>query len=371
MKLSLLQENLASGLSIVAHAVATKGSLPILSHVLLKAEGGRLKLAATNLETGIVTWVGAKVEEEGALSVPARLLAELISSLPPGKVTLNVSNQILSIASSHARSKINGVAADEFPNLPTPVREPILTLPPETLSKAVGQVAFAAATDEGRPVLTGVLFKVDNARLTLVGVDGFRLSEQRLVLDKAAATALSLVIPARTLSEVARLATGQEESLSIYLPPEENQIIFKTSVFEISSRLLEGEFPDYEKIIPQNFVSNATLAAAALAGAVKLAAIFAKDSANIIKLRLVPEEGKVQLLANTAEVGENETEVEGQIEGEVTEIAFNARYLLECLSNLKAEKIVFQISGPLNPGLIRIVDDPNFLHLIMPVRVQS
>lgn len=371
MKLSLLQENLSAGLSVVARAVAAKGSLPILSHLLLKTDGGRLRLATTNLETGIVTWVGAKVEEEGALSVPARLLLELVSSLPPGRLNLKVSNQILLIESSNARSKINGVAADEFPNLPAPTKEPILVLPPEVLSKAVGQVAFAAATDESRPVLTGVLFKVNDSRLTLVGVDGFRLSERRLVLETAAKSVLSLVIPARTLTEVARSAAGQEGPLLIYLPPEENQIIFKTEAFEISSRLLEGEFPDYEKIIPQNFATRTTLETGSFSKAVKLAAIFARDSANIVKLKLLPAEGKLLLAANTAEVGENETELEGQFEGETAEIAFNAKYLLDCLANVGAEKIIFQISGPLNPGLIKIVDDPNFLHLIMPVRVQS
>jgi DNA polymerase-3 subunit beta len=371
MKLSVLQENLAAGLSLVAHAVAAKGSLPILSHLLLRTDGGRLRLAATNLETGIVTWVGAKVETEGALSVPARLLTELVSSLPPGKLTLTVSNQILSVESDRAHSRLNGVSADEFPNLPTPTKEPILALPPEVLSQAVGAVAFAAATDEARPVLTGVLFKVSDSRLTLVGVDGFRLSERRLFLEKAAKNALSLVIPARTLSEVARAAVGLEGPLLLYLPPEENQVIFKTEAFEISSRLLEGEFPDYEKIIPQNFVTRANLEVSSFSKAVRLAAIFAKDSANIVKLKFLPAEGKLLLSANTAEVGENETELEGELSGEVVEIAFNAKYLLDCLAALAAEKITFQVSGPLNPGLIRIVDDPNFLHLIMPVRVQS
>lgn len=371
MKLNLLQENLAAGLAVVAHAVAAKGSLPILSHILLRTENGRLKLSATNLETGIITWVGAKIEEEGALSVPARLLSELISSLPAGKVALEASGQVLLVEAAHARSKINGVAADEFPNLPSPAKEPVLSLSPESLSGAVSQVAFAAAVDEGRPVLTGVLFKVGGSCLTLAGVDGFRLSERKMMLEKAAKNDFSLVIPARTLSEVARLAAGQAEPLLIYLPAEENQIIFKTSDFEVSSRLLEGEFPDYGKIIPKSFVVSATLTAADFAKDVRLASLFARDSAGIVKLKFLPEAGKLCLSANTAEVGENETEIECSLEGESLEVAFNARYLLDCLSNLKAEKITFQLGGALSPGLVKIADDPNFLHLIMPVRVQA
>lgn len=359
------------GLSVVAHAVATKGSLPILSQILLRTEEGRLKLSATNLETGIVTWVGAKVEEEGAISIPARLLSELISSLPAGKVRLEVKNQILSVETDSTRAKINGVAAEEFPSLPVPASDPILSLPPDTLAEAVGQVAFAAATDEGRPVLTGLLLRVANSYLTLVGVDGFRLSERRLKLEPLGGKDLSLIIPARTLSEVARLAAGQKENLLVYLPVEENQIIFKTSGFEVSSRLLEGDFPDYEKIVPQEFTTKAIFPTGDFGKAVRLSAIFAKDSANSIRLKFMPSEGKLLLSANTVELGENEVELEGQLEGEAVEVAFNAKYLLDCLSNLKTEKVVFQISGPLSPGVLRLADNPDFLHLIMPVRIQS
>ncbi len=370
MKLSCLQENLAAGISVVSRAVATKGSLPVLGNILLQTENGRLKLAATNLETGIVTWVGAKIEEGGALTVPARILAELLGSLGPGKLELDSENQILSIIAVNAKSRINGVSAEEFPALPVTQGEPILVLDPKVFTEAVSQVAFAAATDESRPVLTGVLMKTLDSTLTLTAVDGFRLSERKITL-KETPKSLTFVIPARTLSEVARLVSGQADPVTIFFSEEENQVIFKTPNIEVSTRLIDGEFPDYEKIIPRAFTTEAVLSVGELTKAVRLAAIFARDSANIVKLRFLPEEVKLLLSANTLEVGENETSLDGQITGEPGEIAFNAKYLLDCLNNLEAEKLVFRLGGSLNPGLIRFENRDDFLHLVMPVRIQA
>lgn len=371
MKLSCLQENLSAGVSVVSRSVATKGSLPVLSNILLQTEAGRLKLSATNLETGIVTWVGAKIEKEGALTIPARILSDLISSLGPGKLELNTEGQILSIEAVSVHSKINGVAAEEFPSLPVTDGDPLLQIDPKVFSEAVKLVGFAAAADESRPILTGVLIKSQGSILTLVAVDGFRLSERKITLPAEPKKEFSLVIPARTLSEVARLVSGSEDLLSLYLPDQENQIIFKTAAFEISSRLLEGEFPDYEKIIPKSFQTTATMVADELVKAVRLAAIFAKDSANIVKMKFLPDQGKLFLSANTAEVGENETEIESKVEGEAGEIAFNAKYLIDCLSNISCEKVIINFGGPLSPGLVRMEGREDFLHLVMPVRIQS
>lgn len=371
MKLSCLQENLSGGVSVVSRSVATKGSLPVLSNILLQTEAGRLKLSATNLETGIVTWVGAKIEKEGALTIPARILSDLISSLGPGKLDLQTDGQVLTIEAKGAHSKINGMAAEEFPTLPVVGEDPLLTIDPKVFSEAVGQVAFAAAADDSRPILTGILIKSQGTTLTLVAVDGFRLSERKITLTTEPKKEVSLVIPARTLGEVARLVSGDSEPLHLYVAEAENQVIFKTSAFEISSRLLEGEFPDYEKIIPKSFGSSAAMETTDLMKAVRLAAIFAKDSANIVKLKFLPEAGKIVLSANTAEVGENETELESKVEGEAGEIAFNAKYLVDCLSNLDAEKITIHFGGPLSPGLVRMDGREDFLHLVMPVRIQS
>lgn len=376
MKFSCLSENLAKGLSVVSKAVSSKGSLPVLSHVLLKTEDGKIKLAATDLETGIVTWVGAKVEEEGAISVPARLLSELVVNLPPGKIEINTEKQILTLNAPNATSRLNGLAAEEFPPLPEMPEAPsvegkrIFSLEPKDFLVAVSQVVFAAASDESRPILTGVLVKGSGKNLSLVGVDGFRLAERKVALTEDLVEDLTMVIPSRTLAEVARLSSHQEEPVRVVLLPEENQILFELEGVRITSRLLEGQFPDYEKIIPPSFSTRAKLLTEEFLKGVRLAAIFARDSASIVRLNLDSAKPLI-LSANTAEVGENKTEVEAEIEGEPLEIAFNSRYLTDVLSNLQSEEVVFEASGPLNPGVIKPSESADYLHLIMPVRTAS
>ncbi len=370
MKFSCLSENLAQGLSMVSKAVSIKGSLPVLSHVLLKTEDGRIKLAATDLETGVVTWVGAKVEEEGGITVPARLLLELVVNLPPGKIEISTEKQVLTLSAPNAESRLNGLAAEEFPPLPEVGGRTVFSLDPRVFSGAVSQVGFAAASEESRPILTGILVKGSGKNLSLVGVDGFRLAERKLTLPEDLAEDLSIVIPARTLVEVARLSAHQEEPIRAVLLPEENQILFELKGARITSRLLEGQFPDYEKIIPPSFTTRAKVVTDEFLKAVRLASIFARDSASIVRLHLDSTK-PLTLSANTAEVGENKTEVEAAVEGESLEIAFNSKYLTDVLSNLQSEEVVFEASGPLNPGVIKPSPSSDYLHLIMPVRTAS
>ena len=376
MKFSCLSENLAKGLSIVSKAVSSKGSLPVLAHVLLKTEDGKVKLAATDLETGVVTWVGAKIEEEGAVTVPARLLSELVANLPLGKIEISTKKQSLTLRAPQAKSRLNGLAAEEFPPLPdvpeahSAAGKTTFSLDPKIFPAAVSQVAFAAASDESRPILTGVLIKGSGKDLSLVGVDGFRLAERKLGLAEDLAKELSIVIPSRTLAEVARLAAHQENPVRVVLLPDENQVLFELEGSRVTSRLLEGQFPDYKKIIPPTFSSKAKLLTEDFLKAVRLAAIFARDSASIVRLKLESSQ-PLTLFANTAEVGENRTKVEAEIEGETLEIAFNSKYLTDVLSNLQSEEVIFEASGPLNPGVIKPSSSSNYLHLIMPVRTAS
>ncbi len=370
MRFSCLSENLAKGLSIVSKAVSSKGSLPVLSHVLLKTEDGKVKLAATDLETGVVTWIGAKVEEEGAVTVPARLLSELVTNLPPGKIEVASEKQTLVLTAPHADSRLSGLSAEEFPPLPGASGKAIFSLDAKEFPLAVSQVSFAAAADESRPILTGVLVKGSGKNLSLVGVDGFRLAERKLELPENLAEDLSIVIPSRTLAEVARLSSRQENPVRTVLLPEENQILFELEGARITSRLLEGQFPDYEKIIPPSFNTQAKLLTEDFLKAVRLASIFARDSASIVRLNLETTQ-PLRLSAATAEVGEGKTEVEAQIEGEPLQIAFNSKYLTDVLSNLASEEVIFEASGPLNPGVIKPSPAENYLHLIMPVRTAS
>jgi len=344
--------------------------LPVLAHVLLKTEDGKVKLAATDLETVVVTWVGAKIEEEGAVTVPARLLSELVANLPPGKIEISAEKQTLTLRAPQAKSRLNGLAAEEFPPLPEIKGEAAFLLDSKDFPAAVSQVVFAAASDESRPILTGVLLKGSGKAISLVGVDGFRLAERKIDLVDDLARDLSIVIPSRTLAEVARLAAHQENPVRVVLLPDENQVLFELEGSRIISRLLEGQFPDYKKIIPLSFNTRGKLLTEDFLKAVRLAAIFARDSASIVRLKLESSQ-PLTLFANTVEVGENRTKVEAEIEGEALEIAFNSKYLTDVLSNLQSEEVIFEASGPLNPGVIKPAISSDYLHLIMPVRTAS
>jgi len=369
MKLSVLKENFAAGLSVVGKAVATKGSLPILSNVLIETEEGRLKLAATDLETGVVTWIGAKIEEEGGVTVPARLLLEFVGNLPPVELKLSSENQIFTISAEKSHSTFNGVSKDEFPSLPKTSSEYFLKVNPKDFSGAVSEVAFAASSDETRPILTGVLMKVSGNTLTFVGVDGFRLAERVLMLSETVKEDVSLVIPSKTLLEVSRVVGGSEEPIKISLLPEGNQLIFEMPNVLIFSRILEGQFPEYKKIIPADFVTSATIVREELLNAVRLASVFAKDTSSIVKLHFKGSE--VSLTSTAVEVGEGESTADAEITGGELEIAFNSRYLTDLLSNIKGERLTFSGNDSLSAGLFKIVGREDYLHLIMPVRFQQ
>lgn len=368
MKFSVLKENFSSGLSKVGKAVATKGSLPILSNILLATDEGRLKLAATDLETGVVSWVGSKIDREGGITVPARLISEFVSNLGPVQLEGSAENTILTLVADKARSVLNGVPAEEFPALPKRSDNYLLKISPKDFSNAVSEVSFAVAADEGRPILTGVLVNVDGDEMTLVGVDGFRLAERKLKLSEKVPEPISLVIPARALNEIVRLVAG-EEPIKISLLPEGNQILFDAGDSLVFSRILEGQFPDYKKIIPSEFATEAVALREELLNAVRLASVFARDSASIVRLRLA--ENQISLLSTTAEVGEGEMKVDAEVTGPDLEISFNSRYLVDVLSNVKGEKVIFAGSDGLSAGLLRLPDRADYLHLVMPVRVQQ
>ncbi len=374
MKLSILQENLAHGLSIVSRSVATRAQLPVLSNVLLATDKGRLKLSATNLETGVNLWLGAKVGKEGALSVPAKILTEFVTSLPAGKIEIKAQENNLHLVSGTYEASFVGMAASEFPTIPSLKKKADLQFSSSLLASAINEVAFAAAQDEGRPVLAGVLLKSQDKKLVLVATDGYRLSIKKIKetkgVDRIKDLKKGLVLPARTLLEVARVvAEKEEESLGVSVAPEASQLIFTTSEIEIVSRLIEGNFPDFEKIIPGKGKTKVVLDREELTRAVRMAAIFARESANIVRFQI--SGNSLQISANTAQVGDNQSVLEAKVEGEKSEIAFNSRYLLDFLNIVNSDQIVFETSGALNPGAFRPVGESSYLHIIMPVRVQK
>jgi len=374
MRLSVLQENLAQGLNIASRSVATRAQLPILSNVLLTTDKGRLKISATNLETGINLWVGAKIEKEGSLSVPAKILSEFVSSLPAGKIELEAKENSLSLSAGAFKADFIGLSAAEFPLVPSLTGKVNVSFEGKVLASAVSQVAFAAATDEGRPVLTGVLILPKGNQLVLAATDGYRLSMKKLKevkgLEKLAQSKSGLIIPSRTLIEVARLVgEADEEKIKLAITPKASQVIFALGEAEIVSRLIEGKFPDFEKIIPESSTTKVTVETETLTRAVRMAAIFARESANIIRFEI--KGAKLRVSANTAQVGGNISEVEAKVEGKEGKVAFNSRYLLDFLNTISADQVSFEMSGALNPGVFTALGDKSFLHIIMPVRVQE
>lgn len=373
MKIQILQENLNKGLTIASRTISTKAQLPILGNVLLKTDKNRLLISATNLETGVSLWLGAKVEKEGDITIPAKILAEIVATLPAGKIDLEIKDSSIALSADGYSASINGIAASEFPKLPTYAADSLLSLPTDKLLEAINQVAFAAATDEGRPVLTGVLFKLEGKSLSLVATDGYRLSLKTIELDEPVKENISLLLPAKTLLEVSRLLTEEkgdsQKMTQMGFTKEQNQVVFVFPELELYSRVIEGEFPDYQKIIPANLNTKVFLDKESFNRAVKLVSIFARDSANIIKFKI--NKTDLEMSANSPQVGENKNSLEAKVEGETGEIAFNYRFLQGFLGAVTASEISLEISGSLNPGVFKITGDNTFLHIIMPVRLQT
>ena len=371
MKLSLMQENLARGLQVVTRAVSTRTTLPVLSNVLLRTEDAGLKLTATNLEIGITCWVPGKIDTDGALTVPAKLLTDLVNSMPPETVTLETDGTSgLRIRCGRYSAHLRGIDADEFPAIPLAGERPTTRIAQKVLRRALGEVVFAAAADEARPILTGVLTRFNGDRITLAAADNYRIAVKTIdtlnpVEEK------SLVVPARAYAELARILSDTDDPVDVVLAPAKNQVLFHADAIDLVTRLVDGQFPNYQQVLPTTHTTKATLDREELLKAVRLSALIASSSANVVKLALPGEGGTSVAMSAAAEIGENEGEVEAEVEGEPTTVAFNARYLTEALQNMVGERLALEFNGPLSPGVLRPVGDADYVHVIMPVRTAS
>jgi DNA polymerase-3 subunit beta len=368
MKAQVLQSNLHKALSFVGKSVSTKTQLPVLSNILLETDQGRLKLSSTNLETSISFWVGAQIGEEGALTVPARLFSELVGSFRQEKVSLTATATALKMTCGDSEATLTGIAASEFPPLPTIGPQKDAVLQRSILEKGLPFVLIAASTDEGRPILTGIKFMEKEDQLWLVATDGYRLSLRKLPKTKGLGDGFA--IPARALSEVFRLLTEEKnDAVDLYFSKDQNQMIFALENAQITTRLIEGEYPPFERIIPAGFTTRVIFDKIGLQRAVKFASVYAKESANILKISVTRD--KVIISANSPQVGDNKTIVDAQVEGEGGEVAFNAKFVSDLLAVFPEDQVAFEMTGPLAPGVFKLVDDPSYLHIIMPVRVQG
>ena len=376
MRLSCLQENLNRGLSIVGRAVATRTTLPITQHVLLSTDQSRLKLAATNLEIAISTWVGAQIEEEGSITVPARLLTEFVSSLPRETVSLATEAQARAIELKCARveARINGADPQEFPPIPSVAQGVATQVDRTALREAIHQVVFSAAVEDSRPVLTGVNMEMSGTDLTLAAADGFRLSVHKTKLLKPVDQPLTIIVPARTLQEVERLLDQQEGPVDLVVTPQQSQVLFRMKDIELVSQLIQGTFPPYGQLIPEKHDTRIVVDLQELMRATRTASIFAKDGSGIIRLQATPGkgagDGKLTVSSRAEEVGENTGDIEAEVEGAEAKIAFNSKYLSDVLTVIGKEKVAVEVSTPSSPGVIRPVDAGQFVHVVMPMFVQ-
>ena len=379
MKVSCLQDNLAKGLSIVGRAVATRSTLPVLSNILLSTDESRLKLSATNLEISINCWLGAQVTQEGATTVPARLLADSVSSLPAERIDMELitRTQTLNLKCGRFEANIKGIDAQEFPLILMPEENEPIYIAADVLRQMIDQVDFAAATDESRPVLTGVLAELSQNRLTFAAADSYRLSVRSVTLERGPERPISVIIPARSLQELRRASGEAEKPIEMLIAPNRNQVFFHTTSgqydIDLVSQLVEGTFPDYKQIIPTTYNTKITVNTPDLLKAVKMAFIFARDSANIVRMQVVPAgnmgPGRIIVTATSAEHGDNVSELDATVEGGPLEIAFNARYLIDVLSVIDTAQVAVETRDPQAPGVIRSVGGGDFVHVIMPMHV--
>lgn len=366
MKLTCLQENLNKGVAVVSRLVSTRGTLEILGHILLKTESGRLKLSATNLEIGINYKVGAKIDKEGEITVPARIFSELVTQLPKGKINLELKNETLFTKIGDYETSLKGLSAEEFPLIPRVKEKKLISLPAADLRDAINLVTFAAAPDESRPVLAGVYIKSEKGKLVFAATDSYRLVEKTINLKSKEGITKEAIVPARSLAELARILDSTEgNDVDVYL--DESQIMFETEELEFTSRLIEGQFPDYKQIIPTSFETRATASVGEFSNIVRVATLFSKEAAGSITVE-VAKEGKINVVSSGSQYGESNASCAATVKGKDAEIVFNGRYLLDVFGSISGDSVSLELNGKLNPGVVRKEGDESFVYVIMPLR---
>lgn len=377
MRLSCLQENLSRGLSIVGRAVATRTTLPITQNVLMSTDQKFLKLSATNLEIAISTWIRmGNLEEEGAITVPARMLTEFVSSLPPKEIEVDSTTQpnVLALKCARFKANINGTEAEEFPPIPTVESGVVATVEPGILREAISHVAFAAATEDSRPVLTGIKVEMSGSDFTFAAADGFRLAVFKQKLASAVDEDLSFIVPARALQEVNRLIGTQQEPIEFMVTPSKSQVLFRLDGVEIVSQLIQGTFPNYSQLIPEGYEARVMVEQSAFLSATRTASIFARDGSGIVKLQASVADGAsghLTVSSRAEELGDNQGVIDATVEGDKeSKIAFNVKYLAEVLDVLGDGQVALELTTPNSPGVLRRVNNDSYTHVVMPMFVQ-
>ena len=377
MKVSCLQQNLNRALSIVGRAVASRSNLPVLQNVKISTESEMLVLTATNLDIAITTRIGAQVEQEGAITIPARLLTDFVNSLPDDRIDIESSTDPLSVSLKCQRfdANINGTDPEEFPPIPTVDEGSTIKVDPQTLRETIAYVAFAAATEDSRPVLTGIKAEIEDDRFTFAAADGFRRAIYEGMLSEPMAEPMEFIIPARAMQEVGRLIGSDNSEVEFTVTSSGTHALFKMGTIEIVSQLMPGSFPNFRSLIPESHKNRVVVSQTDFMRAVKTSSIFARDGSGIVRIQIQDEEDKkgLSVASRAEELGDNFGEIDGTIEGEIDEesrIAFNNKYLSEVLDVLGDGEIAFEMTSSSSPGVIRALDKDGYTHVIMPMFVQ-
>lgn len=363
MKLQVTQENPAKALNNVARvAMASKNSLPILNNVLLKTVDNRLSLSATNLEIAITEKIGSKVQSDGSITVPARLMQEYITSLPSGVLDLELEDHKLHISTDQYRSTINGVIADEFPVVPEISDGVEWSIPAKECKKGLQQVVFAASNDETRPVLTGVLLKTQDNSLFAAATDSYRLAEKKLITTSQD---ISLLVPASALQELLRILPDSVDN--VHVQADSQQVLFKAGDVELVTRLIDATYPDYRKLIPTSFATQATVSRDEFIAITKVSSLFARESAGSITIKVDEETKQISITSIASQLGENTSSAAATVNGS-GDVTLNSRYLLDALNALGTKDVTFSFNGKLEPCVLTSNESPDHTYLVMPLK---
>jgi DNA polymerase-3 subunit beta len=377
VKITCKQQDLSRGLSAVSHGVSSRSTLPILENILVATDHGRLKLSATNLEIGINCWVDAQIHEEGTTTVKAKTLTDFVNSLPQASVDITVpeGTNVMNVKSLRSSAHIKGMDASEFPLIPSAEggEEPVL-LDAALLKEMIEEVAFAAADDDSRPVFTGVLVQVSDEKITFAAADAFRLAVRVAPLPGDDHPRGDILIPARTLTELARILPP-EGPVQMIVTPNRSQVLFHTEQLDLVSRLIEGTFPNFRQIIPKEHSTRAVVETKEFAAAVKSAALFARDSSNITRVKINPgdsnglEPGAITIEATAEDLGDSTSIVNAAIDGPELQIIFNVKYLADVLAVIGTPEVALEANAPTRPGVVRPVGSADYTYVIMPMHI--
>jgi len=374
MKVSVQQQHLSHGLGLVSRAVSPRSTLPVLANILVATDEGRLRLSATNLELGISSWIPAQIGEDGAITVPARTFVDLISALPNDMVhlALNTRTQTLTVTCGANITDIKGIDAQEFPPMPVPDLADGVSLNVSDFKEMIQQVVFAASNDDARPVLQGVLMTIAENQVTLAATDGFRISVRKALLANPVRQAISVIIPGRALSELARIAADGDQALTMNIPAGRGQVVFRLKDAELVSQLIDGNFPDYKAIIPRSSKTHTILSVPGFLKACKQAEIIAREGNNVVRMNILPQgdqPGVIEISAQSEETGTSDVKVDATIDGPALLIAFNVKYLREVLDVLKTPSVALETNQNNTPATLRPIGDDDYVHVIMPMHL--